>query len=257
MEVLSMTATLKDEVRDADLGDERLNKRLGKIIEQLGASPTLSIPAATDGRAEMEAAYRFFDNNNVTPQKILQPHIDATLETIAQCERVVLVQDTTELDLTRPSQQVQGAGPMDSDARRGAFMHPLVAFDSDGLPLRTLQGPPIRCSREWRRQCNCSSPAAVTHQRESSQRHFARQTRIHSGSHSLRCEDPIPVFRSFPQSIVHTNSRRVKQPNLAYGKDLHLIHPEHSRKSHQIHPPRPFTESTLNSAASQVKLHAA
>ena len=133
-----MTATLKDEVRQADLGDQRLNKRLGKIIEQLGASQTLSIPAATDSRAEMEAAYRFFDNNDVTPQKILQPHINATLERISQCERVVLVQDTTELDLTRPSQQVQGAGPMDSDARRGAFAHPLVAFDSDGLPLGTV-----------------------------------------------------------------------------------------------------------------------
>jgi hypothetical protein len=138
MEDVSMTVTLKDEVRDADLGDERLNKRLGKIIERLGASPTLSIPAATDSRAEMEAAYRFFDNNNVTPKKILQPHVNATLVRISQCERVVLVQDTTELDLTRPSQQVQGAGPMDSDVRRGAFVHPLVAFDSDGLPLGTV-----------------------------------------------------------------------------------------------------------------------
>jgi len=137
MEVVSMTATLKDEVRGADLVDERLNKRLGKMIERLGASPSLGIPAATDGRAEMEAAYRFFDNAKVAPQKVLQPHIEATLERIAQCERVVLVQDTTELDLTRPSQQVMGAGPMDSEARRGAFLHPLVAFDSNGLPLGT------------------------------------------------------------------------------------------------------------------------
>ena len=86
----------------------------------------------------MEAAYRFFDNQQVTPQKILQPHINATLERISQCRRVVLVQDTTELDLTRPSQQVQRAGPMDSNARRGAFVHLLAAFDSGGLPLGTV-----------------------------------------------------------------------------------------------------------------------
>jgi hypothetical protein len=138
MEVFIMTATLKDEVRNADLGDQRLNKRLEKIVEELGASPTLSIPAATDRRAEMEAAYRFFDNDSVTPQKILQSHIDATRERIAQCECVLLVQDTTELDLTRPNQQVQGAGPIASDIRRGAFVHPLVAFDSGGLPLGTV-----------------------------------------------------------------------------------------------------------------------
>ena len=86
----------------------------------------------------MEAACRFFDNDDLTPQKILQPHINATLERISQCVRVVLVQNTTELDLTRPRQQVPGAGPMDSDARRGAFAHLRVAFDSDGLPLGTV-----------------------------------------------------------------------------------------------------------------------
>lgn len=56
-----MTVSLKDEVRGAVFGDERLTKRLGKVIEELGAKPTMSVPAATHGRAEMEAAYRFFD----------------------------------------------------------------------------------------------------------------------------------------------------------------------------------------------------
>ncbi len=130
--------TLEDEVWGANLGDQRLNKRLGKIVEELGANPNLSIPAATDRRAEMEAAYRFFDNDKVTPQKILQPHINATRQRISQSDRVLLVQDTTELDLTRPSQQVDGAGPMDSQARRGAFIHPMVAFDMNGIPLGTV-----------------------------------------------------------------------------------------------------------------------
>lgn len=132
------TVTLKDEVRTADLGDQRLNARLGRILEELGANPNLSIPAATNKRAEMEAAYRFFDNDNVTPDKILKPHIDATLERISQCEVVLLVQDTTELDLTRPEQQVEGAGPMDCETRRGAFLHPLMAFSPEGVPLGTV-----------------------------------------------------------------------------------------------------------------------
>jgi len=130
--------TLKDEVRGADLGDKRLNKRLEKVVEELGANPNLSIPAATNGRTEMEAAYRFFDNDKVTPEKILLPHIDATRQRISQCDRVLLVQDTTELDLTRPSQQVDGAGPMDSEARLGAFVHPMLAFDPNGIPLGTV-----------------------------------------------------------------------------------------------------------------------
>lgn len=133
-----MVVSLLDEVQGAKFGDKRLDKRLGKVIEELGAHPNLSIPAATDTRAEMEAAYRFFDNDKVTPERILQPHIDATRERISQSNFVLLVQDTTEVDLTRPTQQVQGAGPMDSDKRRGAFLHPLKAFDLDGLPLGTV-----------------------------------------------------------------------------------------------------------------------
>ena len=130
-----MSFSLKDEVRDAALGDQRLTKRLGTVIEQLGAKPNMSVPAATRGRAEMEAAYRFFDNDKVTPEKILQPHIEATRERISQSPIVLLVQDTTDIDLTRPKQQVRGAGPMEYETRRGAFFHPLLAFNSDGLPL--------------------------------------------------------------------------------------------------------------------------
>ena len=130
-----MSVSLLDEVRGAEFGDQRLTKRLGKVVEELGAKPTMSVPAATHGRAEMEAAYRFFDNPKVTPEKILQPHIDATRERISQVGVVLLVQDTTELDLTRPKQQVRGAGPIECDSRRGAFFHPLVAFDAGGLPL--------------------------------------------------------------------------------------------------------------------------
>ena len=95
----------------------------------------MSVPAATHGRAEMEAAYRFFDNDKVSPEKILQPHIEATLERISQAEVALLVQDTTDLDLTRPKQQVKGAGPLEYETRRGLFFHPLLAFNEHGVPL--------------------------------------------------------------------------------------------------------------------------
>ena len=66
-----MVDLLFDEVRGAQLGDVRLNERLVRIVERFGESPNLSIPAATRSRAEMEAAYRFFSNENVSPEKIL------------------------------------------------------------------------------------------------------------------------------------------------------------------------------------------
>lgn len=49
-----------EEMKDVDLSDKRLNKRLLAILDQLGGRPTASIPAASGGHAEMAAAYRFF-----------------------------------------------------------------------------------------------------------------------------------------------------------------------------------------------------
>jgi hypothetical protein len=127
------------------LKDKRLNQRACRIAESLGRSCSASIPAATDGRAEMEAVYRFFSNRKVTPEALMAPHRAATLERIGQCEVVLLVQDTTEVDVTRPSQQVKGAGPLSSESRRGGFFHPLVAF-SDELALG------IVWSKSWERE---------------------------------------------------------------------------------------------------------
>jgi len=131
----AMVDLLVNEVRGVQLGDERLNERLVRIVERLGESPNLSIPAATRSRAEMEAAYRFFSNENVSAEKILTPHAVQTLQRMAEQSVVLMVQDTTEIDLTRPSQPVRGAGPMDCENRRGEFFHPLMAFNAEGTPL--------------------------------------------------------------------------------------------------------------------------
>lgn len=131
----------------ARFGDERLTERLVNIAERLSQKPHMSIPAAMDGRAEMEAAYRFFDNSKVTPEAIVAPHRVSTLQRIRQTDVALLVQDTTEIDVTRPEQQVQGAGPMDSESRLGAFYHPLFAFDASGIPLGTVW------SKCWTRDC--------------------------------------------------------------------------------------------------------
>jgi len=129
-----------DEMKTANLGDKRLNARLAQVLSQLAARPTVSIPAACGGRAEMVAAYRFCENENTSFGSVLQPHVDATRQRMAAQSVVVLAQDTTEIDATRPDQQVAGAGPLDGDSRRGALLHAMHAFTPDGTPLGTLYG---------------------------------------------------------------------------------------------------------------------
>jgi Transposase DNA-binding/Transposase Tn5 dimerisation domain len=127
-----------EEMKRVDLGDARLNARLFKLLDEFGSRPTASIPAACGGYAEMAAAYRFCDNEKVTFSKVLQPHIEATRVRVAANPVVLMVQDTTEIDVTRPMQQVKGAGPLDGDSRRGALLHVLHAFTPDATPLGTV-----------------------------------------------------------------------------------------------------------------------
>jgi len=127
----------RDEMRSAELGDERLDRRAELLLSRLAARPNLSIPAACRGKAEIKAAYAFFDNDKVTFDKILQPHSECTRARMAEQEVVLLVQDTTENDGKRPEKQVTGMGLLD-DARPGFLLHELHAFTPQGTPLGTV-----------------------------------------------------------------------------------------------------------------------
>ena len=127
----------QEEVASVDLGDERLNVRAAILLSALGNRPNLSIPAACAGRAEMQAAYRFFDNDKVDFEKVLAPHVDRTLERMSSQKLVLLVQDSSEIELMRPQQEVQGVGELDG-CRRGVLLHVMHAYTPDGTPLGTV-----------------------------------------------------------------------------------------------------------------------
>lgn len=128
-----------------DLGDQRLNKRAALLLERFSHDPELSIPAACKGLAETTAAYRFFDNESVCPDKMLQPHVEATLERVRGCRRVLLVQDTTELDFTGRSAGGE-LGALSWPERVGLLDHSMVAFSPEGLCLGVVQ------ARIWTRE---------------------------------------------------------------------------------------------------------
>ena len=128
----------REELETADFGDQRLNERVVQVLESLADRPTASIPAALGGRSELEAAYRFFDNDKVTLEKVLQAHFHVTTKRCTEQRIVLCAQDTSELDFSRPQQQVSGAGPLASPNRRGALLHANLAFAEDGTPLGAI-----------------------------------------------------------------------------------------------------------------------
>lgn len=129
-----LPAWIDVELASLDLGDKRRNRRAGLILDQL-AQIAESTPDACQSNASLEATYRFVNNPAARPEAILQAHNQASIQRTSEHDVVVLAQDTSTVDLTKPERQVRGAGPLESDDKRGLFIHPLYALTEEGLPL--------------------------------------------------------------------------------------------------------------------------
>ena len=99
-----------EEFAGSDLGDKRLTRRLVAIARQFQAQPDASYPEAAGSDAALEGTYRFLNNNAVTPEAVLAPHLVATAHRIRGCERVVVAHDTTEFTFRREGMGVLGEG---------------------------------------------------------------------------------------------------------------------------------------------------
>ena len=133
-----MASSIVDEFKGADFNDERLTKRLCRVAVLFGDQPNKSFPeAAVGGRADLEGAYRFVNNPKVCPDKILATHRQKTIERIqaSSSKLIVIKQDTSKCDLTRPHQQVSGAGFLGGKQKHGIFLHPLLVSTLERVPL--------------------------------------------------------------------------------------------------------------------------
>src|SRR5947208_4539724 len=97
------------ELAGCSLADERLNKRLRKLVAQIGSAMGESIPLACQDWANTKAAYRFFSNDRVSEAQILAGHFQATRDRFAATDGPVLViQDTTEFTFQRERAEAVG-----------------------------------------------------------------------------------------------------------------------------------------------------
>lgn len=125
------------EFEGANLGDERLNRRLGLLADTLARRPDASFPHALD-EAELEAAYRFFGNKRVAPEDVLEPHLQASARRAGEHARVLVVHDTTEFEFSGDAKR-EGLGRLLRPGQ-GFFGHFSMAASADGLrdPLGLL-----------------------------------------------------------------------------------------------------------------------
>jgi hypothetical protein len=138
--------------------DERLKQRLFTLAADFFAQPGELVPQAAHGSAaKTKAAYRFFENPNVSMQTLLRPHIESTIDRLRSHPVILAVQDTTTLNYT--AHPPEGVGPINTtkDQAVGLLLHDTLAFTPEGTPLGVLH---VQC---WARD---STQAGKSHRRK-------------------------------------------------------------------------------------------
>jgi hypothetical protein len=136
-----------EELETVDFRDERLGERMEVVLGELSRRPEASPRAACSGYKEMMGTYRFFNNRKVTLERVLAPHRDATLKRAGQYQRVLMVQDTSELDFSG-RQDIKGAGYLEGPYSQGFYLHPLLVLTEQRLCLGSLWAK-IYARPEW------------------------------------------------------------------------------------------------------------
>lgn len=129
-----------DEFGEANFGDTRLTKRFIGISQSVLDRPSASLSTACGDWAGAKGAYRFFDNQKVTPEEMLRPHLMKVKSRSNGRNVVLAVQDSTYLNLDS-FRCMQGLGFVEGSstwAHKGLVFHPSLAFSTEGECLGFL-----------------------------------------------------------------------------------------------------------------------
>ena len=130
----------------APLGDVRLSRRLVQSVTMQAAAPTKSFPGAAQGDlAAVRGYYRMIDqpaDSAVTPENILAPHRERTLQRMQGQHTVLCLQDGTDLNFAEHPGCV-GLGLISknkgSAGTLGIHMHSTLVVNGEGIPLGVPQ----------------------------------------------------------------------------------------------------------------------
>jgi transposase-like protein len=127
----------ESELGDAKFGDKRLTTRFVDLTRDLAAKPEGSVPQACGDWAGTKGAYRFWNNEKVTPEKIRAAHRDKTVERAKGYGTILAVQDTTPMNYAM-HKTTKGLGPIDGHGTQGFHVHSVLGVSPDGVPCGLL-----------------------------------------------------------------------------------------------------------------------
>src|SRR3989440_11997321 len=108
------------------LHDRRRTRRTVQAASSLAENPLGSLPAQMHTWKETKALYRLLDEPDVTFAALMHPHFQQTRQQANASAVVVLVQDTTDIDLSH-RRKISGVGHIGNERGRGFFVQTVLA----------------------------------------------------------------------------------------------------------------------------------
>jgi hypothetical protein len=127
------------ELAGLDIGDRRCAQRAVKILAARWQQPQASFYGSFNCWTPAKGAYGLIEHpsREISLPSLLRPHTQATQARMAAEPVVLLPQDTTSLNYSG-LRQTQGLGPLGEAKGQGLWLHSLLAFRPDGVPLGLL-----------------------------------------------------------------------------------------------------------------------
>ena len=142
----------------AQLGDPRRTRRAVAIAAALAREPGASLPKQLHDPAALEATYRFLHSGHVSYDDLLRPHLQQTRQEMGKAGRVLLIQDTTEVDY-QPHPTTTGLGPIGNGSHHGFLLQSVLAVLPEsrqvlGLAQQEpfLRQPTPKGETKWQRE---------------------------------------------------------------------------------------------------------
>src|SRR5579859_5151300 len=111
---------------NVQLHDLRRTRRAVQAATHLAENPLGSLPAQMHSWKETKALYRLLEEPDVTFAALMQPHLQQTKEQATASPVVLLVQDTTDIDLSH-RHKISGVEQIGNERGRGFFLQTVLA----------------------------------------------------------------------------------------------------------------------------------
>ncbi len=125
-EVLDPKSWAERTFGSVQLHDMRRTRRAVKAATNLAENPLGSLPTQMHTWKETKALYRLLDEPDVTFAALMQPHLHQSREQAMSSPVVLLVQDTTDIDLSH-RHKISGVGQIGNERGRGFFVQTVLA----------------------------------------------------------------------------------------------------------------------------------